>query len=156
MQCYRVGHVLSDNALRLCLWFLLVVFFVITTHIALSDSHTPRHNSPAGHRPTHGAVASENKICSRIGTDLLAKAGGNAADAMVATVLCVGVIGMYHGGIGGGGFMLVRSEEGEYESIDFREAAPMDSGEDMFRYNVKGSMFGGLARWALSLFVRDG
>lgn len=42
-----------------------------------------------------GAVASESSICSDIGGDIL-KAGGNAADSMVATVLCVGVIGMYH------------------------------------------------------------
>ena len=44
-----------------------------------------------------GAVASESDVCSRIGTELLKK-GGNAADAMVGTVACVGVIGMYHSG----------------------------------------------------------
>lgn len=42
-----------------------------------------------------GAVASESSICSNVGTDVLT-AGGNAADSMVATVFCVGVIGMYH------------------------------------------------------------
>lgn len=42
-----------------------------------------------------GAVASESSICSQIGIDVL-EAGGNAADSMVATVFCVGVIGMYH------------------------------------------------------------
>lgn len=36
---------------------------------------------------------------------------------MVATTLCVGVVGMQHSGIGGGGFMLVRDADGEYESI---------------------------------------
>jgi gamma-glutamyltranspeptidase/glutathione hydrolase len=45
----------------------------------------------------HGAVASESDICSHIGIDLL-KLGGNAADAMVGTVACIGVIGMYHSG----------------------------------------------------------
>lgn len=45
-----------------------------------------------------GAVASESDICSRIGTDIL-KLGGNAADAMVGTVACVGVVGMYHSGV---------------------------------------------------------
>ena len=44
-----------------------------------------------------GAVASESDICSHIGTELL-KVGGNAADAMVGTVACVGVVGMYHSG----------------------------------------------------------
>lgn len=49
-----------------------------------------------------GAVASENGICTQIGIDLMRK-GGNAADALVGTTFCVGVIGMYHSGIGGGG-----------------------------------------------------
>lgn len=42
-----------------------------------------------------GAVASESTICSNIGINAL-KMGGNAADSLVATVFCVGVIGMYH------------------------------------------------------------
>lgn len=77
-----------------------------------------------------GAVASESTICTNIGGDVL-KAGGNAADSMVATVLCVGVIGMYHSGIGGGGFMLVRGNNGSYEFIDFRETAPGAAFQDM-------------------------
>jgi gamma-glutamyltranspeptidase/glutathione hydrolase len=54
-------------------------------------------SSPAVGVDQLGAVASESDICSRIGTDLL-KLGGNAADAMVGTVVCVGVVGMYHSG----------------------------------------------------------
>ena len=38
---------------------------------------------------------------------------------MVGTVFCVGVKSMYHSGIGGGGFMLVRASNGSYEFIDF-------------------------------------
>ncbi|RFU24183.1 hypothetical protein B7463_g12156, partial [Scytalidium lignicola] len=70
---------------------------------------------------------------------------GNAADAMVGTTLCVGVIGMYHSGIGGGGFMLIRNSDGEYESVDFREAAPAAAFEDMYRNNIIGSVKGGLS-----------
>ncbi|KAF2099154.1 gamma-glutamyltransferase 1 [Rhizodiscina lignyota] len=91
-----------------------------------------------------GAVASENSICTNIGIDLL-KAGGNAADALVGTVLCVGTIGMYHSGLGGGGFMLVRSANGTYEHIDFREAAPAAAYEDMYKDNINGSIWTGLA-----------
>ncbi|KAK1919636.1 hypothetical protein P3342_001929 [Pyrenophora teres f. teres] len=91
-----------------------------------------------------GAVASSSNICSHIGTDLL-KIGGNAADAMVGTVVCVGVIGMYHSGLGGGGFMLVRAPNGAYEFIDFRETAPAAAFEDMYKDNVNASMTGGLA-----------
>ncbi|KAB5586120.1 gamma-glutamyltranspeptidase [Coniochaeta sp. 2T2.1] len=91
-----------------------------------------------------GAVASESKICSQVGIDLLER-GGNAADAFVAAQLCVGVIGMYHSGIGGGGFMLVRDKDGNYESIDYRETAPAAAHRDMFQGNVEGSIFGGLS-----------
>ncbi|TWU78994.1 hypothetical protein ED733_008293 [Metarhizium rileyi] len=91
-----------------------------------------------------GAVASESIECSAIGKDLLAR-GGNAADALVGTTFCVGVIGMYHSGIGGGGFAMVRDAKGNYEAIDFREAAPAAGHEDMYQGNIRGSIYGGLA-----------
>ena len=94
-----------------------------------------------------GAVASESSQCSQVGAGLL-KAGGNAADAMVGTVFCVGVIGMYHSGIGGGGFMIVRASNGTYEFIDFRETAPAAAFQAMYQNNVNASIYGGLARWA--------
>lgn len=31
---------------------------------------------------------------------------------------------MYHSGIGGGGFMLIKSPDGDSEFVDFRETAP--------------------------------
>ncbi|KAB5582886.1 gamma-glutamyltransferase 1 [Coniochaeta sp. 2T2.1] len=97
-----------------------------------------------GNAPKLGAVASESAVCSKIGTDLL-EAGGNAVDALVGTVFCIGVVGMYHSGIGGGGFMIVRSKNGSYEYIDFRETAPAAAFEDMYRNNTDASLYGGLA-----------
>lgn len=70
-----------------------------------------------------GAVASESSICSKTGTRML-KREGNATDAMVAIILCVGTVGMYHSGIGGGGFALVHDKDGSLECVDFRETAP--------------------------------
>ncbi|KAF2831966.1 gamma-glutamyltranspeptidase-like protein [Ophiobolus disseminans] len=100
--------------------------------------------APTLHDAQLGAVASESDICSHIGIDLL-KQGGNAADAMVGTVFCVGVVGMYHSGLGGGGFMLVRAANGSYEFIDFRETAPAAAFEDMYKNNEAASLEGGLA-----------
>ncbi|KAI1440993.1 gamma-glutamyltranspeptidase [Annulohypoxylon stygium] len=105
---------------------------------------TPGFAFPTHGEPNLGAVASENAVCSKIGTKLL-KTGGNAADALVGTVLCVGVTGMYHSGIGGGGFMLVRGSDGKYEFIDFRETAPAAAFEDMYNNDTDLSLYGGLA-----------
>ncbi|KAG5980240.1 hypothetical protein E4U55_004241 [Claviceps digitariae] len=93
---------------------------------------------------SRGAIATESFECSSIGRDLLAR-GGNAADALVGATFCVGVIGMYHAGIGGGGFAIVRDADGRYEAIDFRETAGAAAFEDMFQGNVAGSVYGGLA-----------
>ena len=53
---------------------------------------------------------------------------------------------MDHAGIGGGGFMLVRSPNGSYEFIDFRETAPAAAFQDMYNDNTDASIVGGLAR----------
>lgn len=48
----------------------------------------------------HGGVATEVAECSSIGVDTM-KAGGNAADAILASAFCVGTISAYHSGLGG-------------------------------------------------------
>lgn len=119
--------------------------------LALS-SHVNANPLPATHelvtrqgQDRLGAVASESDICSKIGIKILAQ-GGNAADAHVATTFCIGVVAMYHSGMGGGGFMLVRASNGTYEMIDFRETAPAASTQDMYSNGKSNlSIFGGLA-----------
>ncbi|TFK44674.1 gamma-glutamyltranspeptidase [Crucibulum laeve] len=98
----------------------------------------------------HGAVASENKLCSDIGVDIL-KEGGNAVDSAIATTLCIGVVNMFSSGIGGGGFMTVRippstkGEDSQVYTIDFRETAPASSNSTMYVDNPILAMFGGLS-----------
>jgi hypothetical protein len=64
----------------------------------IAHPHYPYGTPPALEANHLGAVASESEICSHIGIELLKK-GGNAADALVGTVFCVGVVGMYHSGM---------------------------------------------------------
>lgn len=52
---------------------------------------------------------------------------------------------MYHSGLGGGGFMIVRGTNGSYEFIDFREKAPAAAFTDMYNNNSDLSLYGGLA-----------
>ncbi|CAO3619887.1 unnamed protein product [Mucor hiemalis] len=82
-------------------------------------------------RGSKGAVAVEAEECSNVGVDILKK-GGNAVDAAIASTLCIGVIDSFATGIGGGGFMLIRSPNGTFEFIDFRETAPKAATHDMF------------------------
>lgn len=42
--------------------------------------------------------------------------------------------------------MLIRSPNGTYEFVDFRETAPAASSENMYLENAAGSLEGGLAR----------
>lgn len=65
--------------------------------LAISQLVAPAAAHPPSAKDKKGAVASESAVCSHIGIDVL-KDGGTAADAMVATVFCIGVVSMYHSG----------------------------------------------------------
>jgi Gamma-glutamyltransferase len=48
----------------------------------------------------HGSVATDSAVCSLVGTDIM-KNGGNAVDAAVAAVFCLGVVNPHVTGLGG-------------------------------------------------------
>ncbi|KAG8747908.1 hypothetical protein FRC10_010527 [Ceratobasidium sp. 414] len=120
----------------------LVAYSLAVPTLNLPPELAKRNTSSFG---KHGAVATEVKQCSDLGIELMKK-GGNAADAMIGAQLCVGTVAAYHSGIGGGGFMLIRTPGGKYETIDFREFAPGAATELMY-VNKTGSpsQVGGLA-----------
>lgn len=64
----------------ICVWALLAAAALAAVQISVSSTHASS-SSPFSAEPRLGAVASENRVCSTIGTNLL-KAGGNAADAV--------------------------------------------------------------------------
>ena len=53
-------------------------------------------------------------------------------DPVQAVILCQGLINPESSGVGGGGFILIRTDEGEYEVIDAREEAPLGANETMY------------------------
>lgn len=81
-----------------------------------------------------GMVVSAHPQSSLIGTGIL-QAGGNAIDAAVATEFALSVCYPEAGNIGGGGFMLVRMNDGKTEVFDYREKAPLLSSRDMYLDN---------------------
>ena len=78
-----------------------------------------------------GAVAADEPRCSAVGADALAD-GGSAVDAAVAAALCLGVTHPHSSGVGGGAFMVVYSNNGSSEVLEFRERAPNAASRDMF------------------------
>ena len=58
--------------------------------------------------------------------------GGNAVDAAVAISLALGVTRPYSTGLGGGGFLILRTSDGRVVVIDARETAPAAADRDMY------------------------
>src|SRR4051812_7321002 len=70
-----------------------------------------------------GAAASVERIATQAAIDTLKK-GGNAIDAAVAAAGVLGVTEPFSCGVGGGGFMVIRTADGTVTTIDGRETAP--------------------------------
>ncbi len=77
-------------------------------------------------------VVSARQEASNIGLKIMKEKGGNAFDAMIATEFALAVVYPYAGNLGGGGFMVYRTEYGEVGALDYREKAPMAATRDMY------------------------
>ncbi len=82
-------------------------------------------------RAKHGMVVSADELASRVGVEILKK-GGNAVDAAVAVGFALAVTFPGAGNIGGGGYMVIRMDDGTTATIDYREKAPAKAARDMF------------------------
>ncbi len=85
-------------------------------------------------QPTHAAhamVASVHELASRAGVEIM-QSGGNAVDAAVAVGFVLAVVHPQAGNLGGGGFMLVRTADGNAHFIDYREKAPAAATASMY------------------------
>tara|TARA_R110001583_G_scaffold10179_14_gene47391 strand:+ start:1396 stop:3099 length:1704 start_codon:yes stop_codon:yes gene_type:complete len=76
-------------------------------------------------------VVSAREEASKIGV-LILKKGGNAFDAMIATELALAVAYPFAGNIGGGGFMVYRTNNGKTGALDYREKAPLAASKNMY------------------------
>ena len=72
-----------------------------------------------------GAAATVDLLATQAAIDMLRR-GGNAVDAAVAAAGVLGVTEPFSAGIGGGGFMVIRTPRGQVTTIDSRETAPAD------------------------------
>ncbi|MEM8908132.1 MAG: gamma-glutamyltransferase [Bacteroidota bacterium] len=76
-------------------------------------------------------VVTAHPLASRIGMEIIRK-GGNAIDAAIAVQYALAVTYPVAGNIGGGGFMMIRMNDGRTAALDFREKAPLAAHRDMY------------------------
>jgi gamma-glutamyltranspeptidase/glutathione hydrolase len=86
----------------------------------------------------HAMVVSVHHRASDAGVAML-REGGNAVDAAVATGFALAVVYPEAGNIAGGGFMLIRLQNGKSTFIDYREKAPQSATADMY-LNASGEV----------------
>lgn len=96
-----------------------------------------------------GMVVSAHSEANQVGHFVLQN-GGNAFDAAVAVNMMLAVTYPRAGNIGGGGFMVYRTKDGQVGSLDFREKAPLKASEKMYldamgHPQKNKSRFGGLS-----------
>lgn len=108
----------------------LVGALTATSLLLAQPALTPK--PPAAAKPEAAAkvkgprvgVATESKLCSEAALAVL-RAGGSAADAVIAASLVAGVVSPSSSGLGGGGFALYyRASDKSSTVLDFRESAP--------------------------------
>ena len=80
---------------------------------------------------TGGAAATVDTLATAAAVEAL-RQGANAVDAAVVAAGVLGVTEPYSCGIGGGGFMVIRTADGEVTTIDGRETAPQAMRPDSF------------------------
>lgn len=90
------------------------------------------------------AIVTAKYEATKAGHKIL-KMGGNAFDAMIATDLALSVVYPNAGNLGGGGFMVYRTSNSQYGSIDYREKAPLLSSENMY-LDKNGNIIKNLSR----------
>lgn len=94
---------------------------------------------------TTAALATPHPISTQVGETILAN-GGNAIDAAVAIQFAMAVVYPRAGNLGGGGFMVYRSSDGEVQALDYRERAPADAFRDMY-LDENGEVIPGLSTY---------
>jgi len=105
---------------------LIALLAAALASLPAADRHTPRD-----FKARRGLVVAAHPLAAEAGRDML-KAGGNAVDAAVAAAFALNVVEPFASGIGGGGFMVIRTAGGKTTVISFREKAPAAATASMF------------------------
>lgn len=125
MRTLLLEHSLFAKNIRL---FYTTLFYLLPVLVMFSNRSTAQ-GKQATYR--NGMVVCATPDAALVGLNILKK-GGNAVDAAIAVQFALEVTHPEAGNIGGGGFMVYRSANGQCATLDFREKAPATANQDMF------------------------
>ena len=106
-------------------------FLLVLAPLALGACATVPAPAEAPLVQTRGVVSAADPRAAEAGAEML-RQGGSATDAAIAAMLALTVVEPQSSGIGGGGFLLHHSAEGEIETLDGRETAPSAATPEWF------------------------
>src|SRR5918995_5474036 len=104
------------------MWWLRIAVVVIALLLCAPATGLAQLKEPTV-TGSGGAAATVDPLASEAAIDAL-RDGGNAVDAAVAAAGVLGVTEPFSCGIGGGGFMVIRTPDRRITTIDSREEAP--------------------------------
>ena len=117
---------LKTNSTR-CSYILLLALSALACH----QNDDKKINGVLG---DSAMVVSAHPLASQVGVTILKK-GGNAVDAAIAVQFALTVVFPEAGNIGGGGFMVLRTNDGSTAALDYREKAPLGASTKMYLDN---------------------
>jgi gamma-glutamyltranspeptidase/glutathione hydrolase len=115
-----------------------VAVFLFDPQVALAQQGQPDKEATAVGRD--GGAATVDALGTQAAIDTLRR-GGNAVDAAVAAAGVLGVVEPFSCGIGGGGFMVIRTRKGDVTTIDSREVSPEEMEPGSFMENGRTLAF---------------
>ena len=107
---------------------LLSIYFLAFACNPVQERTTPK---VTGLVTENAMIVTAHPLASIVGKQILEQ-GGNAIDAAIATQFALAVVFPYAGNLGGGGFMVIRLADGNTNTLDFREMAPLAAHRDMY------------------------
>jgi len=110
-----------NNSRNIALALLIAFAFLNASLSSVAPNAFAAAREPV--RAKHGIVASTYEVASSVGVDVM-KRGGNAVDAAIAVAFALAVTHPAAGNLSGGGFMMIRLNNGKTTAIDYREMAP--------------------------------
>lgn len=114
-----------------------ILYVAVLFSVSVSSQYTDINIIKEVKVKQKGVIVSAHPLASEAGAKIL-KQGGNAFDAIIATQLALAVVYPQAGNIGGGGFLVATTSDGNKIALDYRETAPNKATYDMY-WDKKGN-----------------